>query len=325
MIEVLGGGVYTLVQDHGRPGFYAMGLPPSGAMDMYSHDVANVLVGNDERAASLEITVRGPILKFTDAGVVAVTGGTMDLALDGEPVESWTTLTVGQGQTLAMSRLREGVRAYLAVRGGIDVPPVLGSRSTYAACALGGVNGRQLQRGDLIAVGGDVARASPRMGTSVPESSRPIHRTESEIRAVRGLCDYRLTDAGVSRLFGTPFEVSHESNRTGYRLRGTPLEFVARKPPFGAGSDPSNVVDLGYPIGSIQAPAGGELICVHRDAVTGGGYVTIATVISADLDVIAQCKAGDLVTFVPVSIESALAARRSARARLRQVTAAATL
>ena len=136
---------------------------------------------------------------------------------------------------------------------------------------------------------------------------------------VPGLCDYRLTGQAVENLYSTPYEVTTEANRTGYRFAGQPLEFVDRVAPFGAGSDPSNVVNLGYPLGSIQAPGGTELICLLRDAVTGGGYATVGTVISADLDIIAQSKAPDEVMFLPVTIELALAERSTRSRRLARI------
>jgi allophanate hydrolase subunit 2 len=153
----------------------------------------------------------------------------------------------------------------------------------------------------------------------VPLHLVPTYPSEWEIRVVPGLCDYRLAEASVAHLYSEPYEVTIESNRTGYRLSGQPLEFVERAAPFGAGADPSNVVNLGYPVGSIQCPSGSELICLLRDAVTGGGYATIGTVISADLDLLAQAKSPDRVRFVPVTIEVALAERSAQAARLRQI------
>ncbi|WP_433225912.1 biotin-dependent carboxyltransferase family protein [Actinomadura formosensis] len=316
MIEVVAPGLHSSVQDRGRSGYYAVGVPPSGAMDLFAHDAANALVGNAPDAAGLEITFLGPTLTFQVATVIAVTGATVDVAFsNGRRIPLWTSQLVRAGQTVRFAAMSSGARAYLAVRGGIDTPVVMGSRSTYSLSGLGGLDGRTLRAGDLLQIGTDVLPGSRhRPGVQVPDELRPTYPAEQEIRVVPGLCDYRLTGEATEVLYSTPYAVTVEANRTGYRFQGEPLAFLDRTAPFGAGHDPSNVVNLGYPVGSIQAPSGTELICLLRDAVTGGGYATIGTVISADLDLIAQSKAPDQVLFRPVSVETALA-ERAVRAR----------
>lgn len=322
MIEVAVPGLYSSIQDRGRPGYYALGLPPSGALDMYAHDCANALVGNSPEAATIEATYLGPTLSFETETVVAVTGATADVTVDGEKLAPWTGHRVRPGQCMSFGAIGGGVRVYIAVRGGFDVQPVMGSRSTYSQSGIGGLKGRALRAGDRMSVGSAVRNGTrPREGLTVPESLRPTYREEQEIRVMPGLCDYRLTREAHEVLYSTPFSVTFESNRTGYRLKGEPLAFIERPAPFGAGHDPSNVVNLGYPIGSIQVPSGTELICLLRDAVTGGGYATVGTVIGADLDVIAQAKAPDKLLFRPVTIETALAERALRRRRLSDVTA----
>lgn len=317
MIEVLAPGLFTTVQDRGRVGHYASGFPPAGALDRYAHDAANAVVGNASGAATLELTVRGPVLRFTTDALIAVTGAAIDADLDGVPVGGWMSWFVRRGQILALGSVRSGVRAYLSVRGGIDVPPVMGSRSTFVTSRLGGHEGRPLVAGDVLAIGEQVVPGSrSRPAVAVPGRLVPEYPAAREIRVVAGLCDYRLTPASLARLHCATYRVSVESNRTGCRLDGEALEFVDRVAPFGAGADPSNVVNLGYPVGSIQAPSGSELICLLRDAVTGGGYATVATVISADLDLLAQAGHPDEITFSPVSIDVALAERARVRRRI---------
>ncbi len=318
-IEILSPGLYTTVQDRGRPGTYAMGLPPSGALDLCSHDLANALVGNAATAATLEITFVGPVLRWGHAAIVAVTGADIDVTLDGDAVPLWSAVHVEAGQELRFGLMRSGARAYLAVRGGIDVPLVMGSRSTYVLSGIGGHAGRPLKAGDVLPVGIEVA-AEAAIGARVPEELWPAP-SAGELRVTRGLCDYRLTAEADEALHSGVFTVSPEANRTGYRLTGPSLTFADREAPLGAGADPSNVVNLGYPLGSIQAPSGSELICLHRDAVTGGGYATIGTVISADLDVLAQAKYPDQVVFVPVTLDEALAARRQRALRIGRAVA----
>ncbi|GAA1700038.1 biotin-dependent carboxyltransferase family protein [Microcella alkalica] len=320
MMHVTAPGLRTLVQDAGRDGYYALGLPPSGALDQRSFRIANLLVGNDPGAAVLEFVFVGPAITFERDTHVAVTGATVEIAVDGVPQPLWTRLRVLAGQTLAIGPMSKGSRGYLAVRGGVDVPLQLGSRSTYETIGFGGHEGRPLVAGDRLPMGpsADVL-ASDTGAPSLPEELRPPLSAHVEISVVPGLCHYRFTADSVSLFFSTTFTISHEANRTGYRLTGAPMEFESRAQPFGAGDDPSNVVNLGYPLGSIQIPSGTEPICLLRDAVTGGGYVTFGTIVSSDLDRFAQLKTPDTVTFRQVSFEDALAMRRRAQSELTQI------
>ena len=320
MLEVVLPGLFSTVQDRGRPGYYDMGVPPSGAMDLFAHDAANALVGNQPSAATIEMTFVGATLTFREFSLIAVTGAEVAASLDGVRVPPWTSQVVRSGQTLSFGPMVAGARNYVAVRGGIDVPPVMRSRSTYVASGLGGHHGRALTAGDTLAVGGLVAPGTHLRGAvSVPDDLVPRHPGELVVRVVPGLCDYRLTAGARETLYSATFTVSTEANRTGYRLTGRPLDFIDREAPFGAGADPSNVVNLGYPVGSIQVPSGAELIVLVRDAVTGGGYATVGTVISADLDLLAQAKSPDQVLFTPVDVDAALEARSVRTARLRRI------
>lgn len=316
------GGLYTTVQDAGRDGHYEIGMPPSGAMDQFSYRAANLLVGNPEGAAALEATYIGPRLEFGDDRLVAVTGADVEISRNGEPVQTWQTVPVRAGDVLSFAMITAGARLYIAVSGGIDVPEYLGSRSTYMLTGLGGLEGRKLADGDRLPLGKPTDPAAPRAGSAVREELRPVFPAVAELRTVVGLCSYRLTDAAVQSFLSTAWKVTKDADRVGYRLRGGSLEFVGREQPFGAGSDPANVVDLGYPVGSIQVPGGDEPIVLLNDAVTGGGYATIGTVISVDRDRIAQTKTGDQVSFVSVDIDEALAARRERRQRLDRIRAA---
>ncbi len=314
---VRAGGLYTTVQDTGRLGYYHMGMPPSGAMDTYSAVVANMLVGNPDDAGLLEATYVGPKLEFTDDRLVAVTGADAPVTLNDEPVEPWTATRVGAGDVLGFAMIRAGCRVYVAVSGGIDVPVYLGSRSTYTLTGIGGHEGRKLVDDETLPLGADGRPA--RSGAVVPRRLRPTLDTPAELRTVVGLCSYRLTEDALASFLGTDWKVTKDADRVGYRLRGGSLDFTEREQPFGAGSDPANVVDLGYPIGSIQVPGGDEPIVLLNDAVTGGGYATIGTVISVDRDRIAQAKTGDVVRFSAVDLDTALAARRDRHERIEQV------
>jgi len=310
-LEVVKPGLATTVQDDGREGYYSVGIPPSGALDQHSLAAANLLVGNPADAAALECTYLGPDLRFTEDAVVAVTG-----AVAGS-VPQWESFAVGAGDVVSIGTLKAGARAYVAVAGGIEVPEVLGSRATYALGALGGLEGRVLAAGDTLAVGTD-GRGAP--GRSVPEELRAAYARELEVRVVMGLYDHLMTEAGRAAFLETTWALTPTADRIGLRYKGAEVEFVQREQPFGAGSDPSNIVDAPYPIGSIQIPGGLEPIVLHRDAVSGGGYAMVATVISADMDLVGQSAPGYRTRFVPVSLEAALDARhayRDRRTRLR--------
>jgi biotin-dependent carboxylase-like uncharacterized protein len=306
-IDVIKPGLSTTVQDRGRRGYYHVGVPPSGGLDQFSLVAANLLVGNTAGAATLECAYMGPELRFTEPVVVAATGAEIEPQLNGEPQPGWTSFAVSAGDVLRFGHLKRGARMYLAVAGGIDVPEMLGSRSTYVLGALGGYDGRALAAGDELAIGsaGDGAA-----GRSVPEDLRPDLPNELEIRVVMGLYDHLLTDSGRETFTATTWTLTPIADRVGFRYKGSEIDMVKREQPFGAGSDPSNIVDAPYPIGSIQVPGGVEPIVLHRDAVSGGGYAMIATVISADMDAIAQSAPGSTTSFVAVDLEAALAARR---------------
>lgn len=307
-VKVKSPGLATSVQDLGRPGYYHLGIPLSGAMDRFALRAANMLVGNDESAACLEAVFMGPALEFTEDVTVAVAGAELPPKVDGEPRETWTSFAVKAGQTLEFDFLKAGARAYIAVSGGIDVPAILGSRSTYPLGALGGHEGRNLQEGDELPVGS--AKAQGTEGRSVPAALRRLPGAAAELRVLPGLYWHRITEESGRRFFDDTWKVAPEADRIGYRFRdGHPLAFVEREQPFGAGSDPSNVVDCCYPYGSIQVPGGTEPIVLHRDAVSGGGYFMVGTVISADMDLIGQLQPHTPTKFVSVDMAQALAAR----------------
>ena len=248
---------------------------------------------------------------------MAVTGAELPPKVDGEPRPTWTAFVVEPGQTLSFGYLEAGARAYIAVSGGVDVPTVLGSRSTYALGSLGGFEGRNLKAGDVIKLGEAFAG---RIGAEVKPTLRREVGGEAMLRVVTGLYWHRLTDEAGANFFEDVWKVAPEADRIGYRFRGgRPLSFVDREQPFGAGSDPSNVVDCGYAYGSVQVPAGLEPIVLHRDAVSGGGYFMLGTVISADMDLIGQLQPHQKVRFLKVEIDQALLARDAERERLGNV------
>jgi biotin-dependent carboxylase-like uncharacterized protein len=317
-IRVKSPGLLTTVQDTGRFGEYAIGMPPSGAMDVFSYQVGNYLVGNEDGAAGLEVTYFGPELEFTEDAVVAVTGAEMPPKINGEEAPTWETLQVSEGDVLSFDYLKNGARSYLAVAGGIDVPVFMHSRSTYTLIGLGGHEGRALKEGDELQLG-DAQNGEARIGRRVEDDHIPRYTKETELRVIIGLASYRLTEESMKEFLNVEWTVTPDADRVGYRYRGGELGFVEREQPAGAGSDPANVVDFGYPIGSIQVPGGVEPIVLMNDAVTGGGYATIGTVISADRDRLAQSKTNDKTRFRSIELEEALAAREDRRRRLAEI------
>lgn len=309
-------GLSTSVQDLGRPGYFHLGIPIGGAMDRFALRAANMLVGNAEDAAGLEAVFMGPEIEFTEAATVAATGADMPMMLDGDPVECWTSFDVKAGQTLSFGFLKTGARIYIAVSGGIATEPGLGSRSTYPIGALGGVEGRAIAAGDVIPVGSGSGTA----GRSVPPALRRGPDNPAALRVLPGLYWNRLTEAAGKGFFEDRWMVAAEADRMGVRFKGgRALEFVDREQPFGAGADPSNIVDGCYSYGSIQVPGGTEPIVLHRDAVSGGGYFTLGAIISADMDLIGQLQPNTPVNFVKVDMNQALAARSERRKMLQKV------
>ncbi|RZT86443.1 biotin-dependent carboxylase-like uncharacterized protein [Pseudonocardia sediminis] len=312
-IEVRKPGLSTTIQDGGRSGYYHLGIPPSGALDQYSLAAANGLVGNAADDAALEIVYMGPELAFTGPAVVAVTGAGIAPRVNGSDRPLWESFEVADGDVLDFAYLTDGARAYLAVSGGLDTRVDLGSRATYVIGSLGGVDGRPIAAGDVLPVG---SGGTGRAGLVVPSELRPVLSKDVEVRVVMGLYDHRLTDKGRATFLDTTWTLTPVADRMGFRYGGGELETVDREPPFGAGQDPSNIVDAPYPIGSIQVPGGVEPIVLHRDAVSGGGYMMVATVISGDLDVVAQSAPRTRTRFVEVDLETALGIRADRRRRL---------
>ncbi|MDP3885275.1 biotin-dependent carboxyltransferase family protein [Hydrogenophaga sp.] len=320
-IEVIKPGLATSVQDAGRPGYYHLGIPLSGALDQQSYLLANLLVGNDEGAAVIECTLLGPELRFDGAAIVAITGAEVVARVNGQEVPRNESIAVQDGDKLSFDFMKLGARCFIAVAGGIDVPQVLGSRSTYGLGAFGGYQGRKLMAGDSLPVG----QASPeaRPGRRAPADSLLAMAKEVPLRVLPGLYFHRLQDVSSTSFFADTWTVGSEADRIGYRYKGgTPLQFIERTPPFGAGNDPSNIVDAGYPYGSIQVPGGREPIILQRDAVSGGGYAMVGTVISADMDRIAQMQPNNKAQFIEVDMAQALEARAVRTRRLNQLRAA---
>jgi biotin-dependent carboxylase-like uncharacterized protein len=311
LIEVLDGGLFTTVQDGGRFGFQRYGVPVSGAMDLFALRAANRLVGNADGLAGLEATLLGPRLRFRSPALVAVTGADLDASLDGRPLPRWEAVGVAAGATLAFGGPRDGIRGYVAVSGGIDVPLVLGSRSTYTRSRLGGLEGRPVKAGDLLRVPG----ASPVIDgprRRVPVDRQPVYGHEHRLRVVLGPQDDRFSNEGVLTFFCSTYTVTPQSDRMGCRLSGPAI----------AHAGAPDIVSDGTSLGSVQVAGDGLPIVLMADRGTAGGYTKIATVIAVDAWRLSQAAPGDTVRFGAVTIEDAIRARREQEAWLAAIVEA---
>jgi biotin-dependent carboxylase-like uncharacterized protein len=326
VLEVVRPGVLTTVQDLGRPGYLADGIPPSGAFDSAALKLANLLVGNDPGdylvvgrnpgAAGLEMTLRGPTLRAARDTVIAVTGADMAVTVNGKAVSNWAAVPVRAGDEIVMGTARDGLRGYLAVAGGIDVPVVLGSRATNVRAGIGGVEGRPLKAGDRLPAGPPAAASETLAGRRIRPDRVPARTLLTELRVVLGPQDHLFTPGSVRDFLTTDWKLSPTSDRMGCRFIGPALTFLPRPEhlTFQAGSDPSNIVDDSICVGSIQVPSGLEPIVMGVDGPSLGGYAKIATVISPDLSLLAQVRPGALVRFRAVDADEAHDLHIAARA-----------
>ena len=303
-LKVVAPGMHTTIQDLGRHGYQAFGVPVSGALDVVSHRLANRIVGNGDDAPTLEILFQGPTLDVVaESARIAVAGGGAEIELMGDRPSSlggWRSALLSRGQRFRVSRLAEASCCYLAVEGGFSVERCLGSASTYARGGFGGLEGRALQAGDLVPLMREQASERAELGLA----ERPQLGREQPIRIVLGPQQDHFTEAALERLAGEEFVVSKHADRMGMRLDG----------PLLAHRDGYNIVSDGIATGAIQVPGSGQPILLLADHQTTGGYPKIATVISADIPVVARRKPGDRVRFEAVDVAEAERLRREQEA-----------
>jgi biotin-dependent carboxylase-like uncharacterized protein len=310
VFEVLKPGLFTTIQDTGRYHCLRYGVPISGAMDVYSLVAANALVGNNLNDACLETTLIGPELQALRRTQIAVTGGMAIPRINGDSVPMWQTLEVCEGDVVSFGRMENGCRSYLSIRGGIDAPLVMGSRSTFVRGGFGGIEGRQLKSADMIE-GFDVALLEA--GYSMPEELRPRFTGDFKAHVVLGPQVDMFTDRGVNTFLSSSYEVTLEADRMGYRLEGPLIEH----------SGEADIVSDALLPGAVQVPRDGKPIVIMRDAQTTGGYPKIGVVATADVSLVGQARPKDRIEFVKVTVQQAgerarehLRLLRSLRARL---------
>lgn len=312
-LTVIAPGLLTTVQDLGRWGHQASGVPVAGAMDPFSHRVANALAGNNPDAATLEITLAGPTLLFNSAVAFAVAGAEFDLFLDEQLVSSHTAARTRPGSVLRFGTRRRGARAYLAVAGGVDVPRVLGSRSTHMPSGMGGFDGRALRRGDRVPVGrprgAALATSAERANAATAGAAETDHDTDGNsivIRVLPGPQHDRFAGDALETLVTSAYTVDAASDRMGYRLVGATIPRTLR----------AEIISDATPLGSIQVPANGQPLLLMADRQTTGGYPKLATVISADIGLAGQAAPGSRVRFQRCSHAEALTALVARERRL---------
>lgn len=291
IFEVIQPGAYTTIQDGGRFDYQQYGVPICGVVDSFAYRVANALVGNSQGQAVLEATVFGPTLKVLNQGLIAVTGGNLSPFLNNAPLPMWESVTIRPGDMIQFKGVKGGCRAYVAVAGGIDVPIVMGSRSTYVAGKIGGIDGRPLAAGDRLNKGQGIAKA----GNRVPSNLIPTYSNSIEIRVILGPQDDYFSE-GIEKFLSSTFKVSDKADRMGYRLEG---DMITHRD----GVEKSIVSEPSVP-GGIQVPPDGQPIILLVEQ-TVGGYTKIATIISPDIGKVGQAKPGDQIYFKQVDIEEA--------------------
>ncbi|KXG74504.1 KipI antagonist [Fervidicola ferrireducens] len=290
--RVLQPGLLTTIQDLGRYGYESQGVPTSGAMDEFAFRVANILLGNEENAPALEITVLGPTLEVLEDVAVAVTGAQLPVEVNGKKRMVWTSFPLKKGDVLSIGAVSSGCRAYLAVNGGFKADVVMGSASAYTRGKLGGLEGRPLKKEDLLF---RELEKKPTKFYRVDERYVPTYENVAEIRVILGPQDDYFDEDNIKLFLNSTYTITKDSDRMGYRLEGPQIR----------AKEKHDIITDGIVPGAIQIPANGNPIIMLKDAQTTGGYAKIATCIWSDLPKLAQLKPGDRIRFKAISVEEA--------------------
>lgn len=310
MLQIDKEGLQTTVQDLGRNGFQKYGVIASGVMDPYAHRLANIMVGNEETKATIEITLMGPKITFLADCLFALTGANLSPAIDGVQLKMWRPILVRKGSKLTFGKPVCGCRTYMAVAGGIDVPEVMGSQSTYLRASIGGFNGRALQKGDVIPIADapqHVQGFIDRLAKDVKDTTFvqaewtlnseaiPTYEKEATVRVTEGRQAYLFDEKSQKDFLEQSYQVTSDSDRMGYRLKGTKLTL----------KEPKELLSEAVSFGSIQVPPDGQPIILMADRQTTGGYPKIGTVVTVDLPKVSQLKPGEKIRFEKTSLEEA--------------------
>lgn len=306
ILKVITPGPLSTIQDGGRFGYMSTGFGSGGAMDLRSMRIANLLVGNNENDGVIEMTMLGLSAEFTCPSVIALTGADMQPKLNGEEIPMYETVEVQAGDKLTMGAAKQGMRGYLAVAGGFDIDPVMGSQSTNLKVKLGGFQGRKLAAGDQIPLRREADLSQCGHNKCAPENDYP---QVAVVRVMFGPQEDYFTQKGIDTFLSARYNVSGQSDRMGVRLEGEKIE----------NKNGVDIISDGIAYGSVQIPASGTPIIMMADRQTTGGYAKIATVITADLHKIAQAKPGSFIRFRAVTEKEAVAALKEERSFLKQL------
>ncbi|MGG0153421.1 biotin-dependent carboxyltransferase family protein [Bacillus mycoides] len=305
-VEILHAGMFTTIQDLGRFHYQQYGVPVGGAMDKSALRMINMLVGNEENEAGLEITIMGPKLLIKKTTLLAIGGADMEPLLNGERIPLWRPILAEEGSMLCLGKAKSGCRAYVTFAGGINIDRTMGSKSTYIRAALGGIEGRMLKKGDYFQIGTGAEVAS-RFIQNLQEEKRiktkwaicnnalPKYKKHPILRVITDFEYDQFTEESIKSFFSKEYKVSNYADRMGYRLDGDVLNRV----------EEIEILSSPVTFGTIQVPNGGQPIILMADRQTTGGYPRIGNVISVDLPLLAQLKPGDYVTFEKITMEEA--------------------
>lgn len=293
--KVVNSGIFDTIQDLGRFGFQQYGMPVSGAMDSYALRFGNRLLGNKEDEAGIEITTPRLSLEVLNQTAISITGANFNPTINNFPTPMWEAIEVKKGDIISFNQIKNGCRSYLLVAGGIDIPIILGSKSTYVRGKIGGLKGRPLKKADIINKGSSNQELQDIIGRKVPVNNLPTYHEENKIRVILGPQDDHFTKDGLHTFLNSFYEITANSDRMGYRLKGPKIK----------SKNGSDIITDGIPLGSIQVPLDGMPIVMLADRQITGGYAKIATVISVDIDKFAQMKPGNKMKFTQVNLEEA--------------------
>lgn len=290
IFKVIKPGLQTTVQDLGRYGLREFGVSPSGAMDSYSLQMGNILVGNDLGESGLEAPLIGPALMALHDVSIANCGGNLSPKINEQEIPLWKSVVIKKGQILSFGERKEGARTYICIAGGIDVPFVLNSKSTYITGKFGGFDGRALKEGDIL-FGNPFTRRNRFLDSMlIPSYTSPL-----TVRVIVGPHTGKFTPAGLKTFLNEEYTISSQSNRMGYQLTGPKIEH----------SSTADIISDAIPLGGIQVPASGQPIILMAEHQTTGGYSRIGTVISTDIPFLAQAQPGTSVRFKEISVQNA--------------------
>ena len=291
IFKILKPGLQTTVQDRGRNGFREYGVSPSGAMDSYALQMGNLLVGNELSETALEAPLIGPVLVALHDMSIAICGGNLSPKIDDREIQLWKSIVIQKGQTLSFGNMKEGARTYICIAGGINVPFVLNSKSTYITGEFGGLNGRALKEGDVL-----YGNPFVRRNRFLPSNLIPEYKTNPlSVRVLLGPHKEKFTPLGIKTFLNEEYILSPQSNRMACQLMGPKIEH----------SSSADIISDAIPLGGIQVPASGQPIILMAEHQTTGGYSRIGTVISTDIPFLAQALPGTQIRFKEISLQSA--------------------